>query len=340
MSSPEFDLIRRFFTEQSVRRNDVVLGIGDDAALLSPPAGSSLVVSTDTLISGVHFPVDTDAHAVGYKALAVNLSDMAAMGAEPAWISLALSLPENDESWLSEFARGLFELATEFGVQLIGGDTTRGPLCMSVQILGFVPEGQALRRSGAQVGDGVFLTGTIGDAGLGLLLKQELQQESKQASQPAASNTPQFLIKRLEYPTPRISAGLALRGLATSAIDISDGLAADLGHVLTASAVGADIEIDRLPLSDAFRSLAVQGGWRQAISAGDDYELCFTAPRALEAAIFEGLQTVNCPCVRIGEITPQPGLRWYDAGHNEQPIHQAGFDHFQGTSVREPCDER
>jgi thiamine-monophosphate kinase len=336
MSSPEFDLIRRFFTEQSVRRSDVVLGIGDDAALLSPPAGASLVVSTDTLIAGVHFPVDTDAHAVGYKALAVNLSDMAAMGAEPAWISLAISLPEKDNAWLTEFSRGLFALASEFDVQLIGGDTTRGPLCLSVQILGFVPEGQALRRSGAQAGDGVFLTGTIGDAGLGLLLKQGRQP----APQPIDKDSSRYLIQRLEYPTPRIAAGLALRGLATSAIDISDGLAADLGHVLTASAMGADIEIDRLPLSEAFRSLAAQGDWRQAISAGDDYELCFTAPMALEAAILERLRAVDCPCVRIGEITALPGLRWYDAEHHEQPVNQAGFDHFQETSVGEPCDER
>lgn len=333
MSSPEFDLIQDFFTEQSVRRSDVVLGIGDDAALLSPPAGSSLVVSTDTLIAGVHFPVVTDAHAIGYKTLAVNLSDMAAMGAEPAWISLAISLPEKDDAWLAEFSRGLFTLASEFGVQLIGGDTTRGPLCLSVQIMGFVPEGQALRRSGAQAGDGVFLTGTIGDAGLGLLLKQGLKQapqlEPKQALQPADSDLSQFLIQRLEYPTPRIAAGLALRGLASSAIDISDGLAADLGHVLTASAVGANIEIERLPLSDAFRSLATKGDWQRAVSAGDDYELCFTAPMAQETLILERLRAVDCPCARIGEITARPGLRWYDAEHKEQPISHAGFDHFQ-----------
>ena len=254
---------------------------------------------------------------------------MAAMGAEPAWISLAISLPEKDDVWLAAFSRGLFTLATESGVQLIGGDTTRGPLCMSMQIMGFVPEGQALRRSGAQVGDGVFVTGTIGDAGLGLLLKQASQQESKHALQSASSDTSQFLIKRLEYPTPRVAAGLALRGLATSAIDVSDGLAADLGHVLAASAVGANIEIDRLPLSDAFRTVATPDDWQRAVSAGDDYELCFTAPMAQEATILERLRAVDCPCVRIGEITIQPGLRWYDAGHNEQPISHAGFDHFQ-----------
>ena len=333
MSSPEFDLIQRFFTEQTVRRSDVILGIGDDAALLSPPAGASLVVSTDTLIAGVHFPVDTDAYAVGYKTLAVNLSDMAAMGAEPAWISLAISLPEKDDVWLAAFSRGLFTLATESGVQLIGGDTTRGPLCMSVQIMGFVPEGQALRRSGAQVGDGVFVTGTIGDAGLGLLfkqgLKQGLKQELQEALQADIGDLSHRLIQRLEYPTPRVAAGLALRGLATSAIDVSDGLAADLGHVLAASAVGANIEIDRLPLSDAFRTVATPDDWQRAVSAGDDYELCFTAPMAQEATILERLRAVDCPCVRIGEITIQPGLRWYDAGHNEQPISHAGFDHFQ-----------
>lgn len=325
MSSPEFDLIQRFFAEQRVRRPDVVLGIGDDAALLSVPAGASLVVSTDSLNAGVHFPVDTHADAIGYKALAVNLSDMAAMGAEPAWISLAISLPEKDDVWLSHFSRGLFALANEFNVQLIGGDTTRGPLSLTVQVMGFVPEGQALTRSGAQVGDGVFLTGTLGDAGLGLKLRQELPQEPRQ-------DASKILIKRLEYPTPRVSAGLALRGLANSAIDISDGLAADLGHVLTASGVGANINIDRLPLSEAFLSLAAQGDWQRAVSAGDDYELCFTAPMAQEAVVLERLQAMACPVVRIGEITRQPGLRWYDAEHNEQAIGRAGFDHFQGNS--------
>ena len=327
MSSSEFDLIQQFFTEQTVRRSDVVLGIGDDGALVSPPAGSSLVVSTDTLISGVHFPEDTDAHAIGYKALAVNLSDMAAMGAKPAWISLAISLPQKDDAWLARFSRGLFELAQEFNVQLIGGDTTRGPLSMSVQIMGFVPEGQALKRSGAQPGDAVFLTGSIGDAGLGLLLKQGLGQGLKQA----ASDSSEFLVKRLEYPTPRIAAGLALRALATSAIDISDGLAADLGHVLTASGVGASIDITRLPLSSAFLSLVTADDWQSAVSAGDDYELCFTAPMAQQANVLERLQAAACPCVRIGEITAQSGLHWYDAENNEQLIGQTGFDHFKGS---------
>ncbi len=328
MSSPEFDLIRRFFTEQSVRRSDVLLGIGDDAALLSPQAGTTLVVSTDMLLSGVHFPEDTDAEAIGYKSLAVNLSDMAAMGAEPAWVTLAISLPEEDAPWLTGFSRGFFTLAKEFGVQLIGGDTTRGPLTISVQIIGFLlpgtPQGQALMRSGAKVGDGVFLTGTVGDAGLGLNLRQVSNDSSA-----ANSADVRALIHRLEYPLPRISTGLALRGMATSAIDVSDGLAADLGHVLTASAVGADIDIGRLPLSKAYRSLSGRHDWQQAVNAGDDYELCFTAPRAQEMAILEKLSALDCPCVRIGEISAQPGLRWRDAGHNEQQLDRTGFDHFQ-----------
>jgi thiamine-monophosphate kinase len=232
-------------------------------------------------------------------------------------------LPEKNDAWLTDFSRGLFALASEFNVQLIGGDTTRGPLSMSVQIIGFVPEGQALIRSGAQIGDGVFLTGTIGDAGLGLSLKQGKKR--------TPSDAVKALIQRLEYPTPRVSVGLALRGLATSAIDISDGLAADLGHVLIASGVGADISISHLPLSAAFESLAEPGDWQRAVSAGDDYELCFTAPMAQEAEVLEQLQAMNCPCARIGEITNQPGLRWYDAKQNEQMITQAGFDHFQGN---------
>lgn len=332
MSSPEFDLIRRFFTEQSVRRSDVLLGIGDDAAIVSPPIGSSLVVSADMLLSGVHFPVDTDAEAIGYKTLAVNLSDMAAMGAEPAWVTLAISLPEKNTQWLTGFSRGFFTIAKTFGVQLIGGDTTRGPLSISVQIMGFVPHGQVLTRSGAKIGDGVFLTGSVGDAGLGLSLRQASRASSSSNSAGLLTeNTAdtQTLIKRLEYPQPRIAAGLALRGIATSAIDISDGLAADLGQVLSASAVGADIDIAQLPLSTAYRTLSGASTWQQAVSAGDDYELCFTAPMAQETALLEKLRALDCPCVRIGEIVAQPGLRWRDTEQNEQLLSRAGYDHFQ-----------
>ena len=341
MTCSEFDLIRRFFTEQSIQRADVSLGIGDDAALLLPPAGSLLAVSVDTLIAGIHFPLDTDARAVGYKALAVNLSDLAAMGAEPAWVTLALTLPAADTVWLTGFAQGFFELASKHGVQLVGGDTTRGPLSISVQVTGFVPQGQALMRSGAQPGDGVFFTGTVGDAGLGLRLYQQradahtVTNSSANSTTNSAANSAEnnianedaatTLIQRLEFPTPRISTGLALRGCASSAIDVSDGLAADLAHILTASGMGADIRIDQLPLSAAYRSLASADAWQAAVSAGDDYELCFTLPTGQEAA---ALAELDITCTRIGEISASPGLRWRDARGQSLNLHNTGFDHF------------
>lgn len=318
MTTSEFDLIRRFFTEQSIQRADVPLGIGDDAALLSPPSGQQLAVSVDTLIAGVHFPLDTAAQAVGHKSLAVNLSDLAAMGAEPAWATLALSVPEVNDQWLSNFAKGFFTLASEHNVQLVGGDTTRGPLSITVQVTGFVPQGQALTRSGAQPGDGVYLTGSIGDAGLGLRLLQAQSTVSDDAAE--------TLIHRLDYPTPRIVAGLGLRGRASSAIDVSDGLVADLGHVLMASGVGADIQIDLLPFSTAYQSHASAGDWQAAVSAGDDYELCFTLPAGQETT---ALAELDCTCTRIGEISTVPGLRWRDADGQTRHVGRAGFDHFK-----------
>jgi thiamine-monophosphate kinase len=318
MTCSEFDLIRRFFTEQSIHRTDVPLGIGDDAALLAPPPAKLLAVSVDTLIAGVHFPLDTAARAVGHKALAVNLSDLAAMGAEPAWVTLALSLPTTDDAWLTDFSQGFFELAREYGVQLVGGDTTRGPLSITVQVTGFVAPGQALTRSGAQVGDGIYLTGSIGDAGLGLRLYQ--QQDAVKDP-----NT-ESLVHRLEFPTPRVANGIALCGHATSAIDVSDGLAADLGHVLMASGVGADLQIDQLPLSTAYRTLAGADTWQAAVTAGDDYELCFTLP-AGQAAVLDQL---DCPCARIGEISATPGMRWHDANGTSVTVDRTGFDHFAG----------
>lgn len=316
MTCSEFDLIRQFFTEQAAQRDDVPLGIGDDAALLDPPLGKLLAVSVDTLIAGVHFPLDTAAHAVGHKSLAVNLSDLAAMGAEPAWATLAISLPDLDETWLADFARGFFELARKYSVQLVGGDTTRGPLSITVQVTGFVSPGHALKRSGAQPGDGIFLTGTLGDAGLGLRL---YQQQANTSDTSTAS-----LIQRLEYPTPRIATGIALRECASSAIDVSDGLAADLGHILDASNVGADIQIEQLPLSDAYHSFASANDWQAAVSAGDDYELCFTLPAEHAGALAE----LGCSCIRIGEISVTPGLRWHDVDGQLQILDTAGFDHF------------
>ncbi|HEB93983.1 MAG TPA: thiamine-phosphate kinase [Gammaproteobacteria bacterium] len=315
----EFDLIRRYFADHGVRRDDVPLGIGDDAALLIPPPGQSLAVTVDTLHSGVHFAPDIPPTDLGYKALAVNLSDLAAMGAEPAWATLALSLPQADEAWLAAFAEGFFVLAECYNVQLVGGDTTRGPLSVTLQLQGFVPRQKALIRSGARPGDHVFVTGSLGDAGAGLAIAQ--------GRWGFAGPLADFLLTRLHRPTPRVGAGLALRGLATAAIDISDGLAQDLGHILTASGVGAVLNIDHLPLSDALLASGIDRPWRLAVSAGDDYELCFTVPADADLSVSGGL---DCPVTRIGRITAEPGQRWQDAAGVpcEPPAH--GWDHFAG----------
>ena len=325
MASSEFDIIRRYFTNQQPSRADVSLGIGDDAALLQPPAGQTLVVSTDTLVSGVHFPLDTKPEAIGHKALAVNLSDMAAMGAEPAWFTLAITLPDSGESWLTSFSQGLFTIAREHNVQLVGGDTTRSPahsqLSITLQIMGLVPEGKALTRSGAVAGDGIYVTGALGDAGAGLQVKQgQLHPPA-----PAAK----LLLEKLELPTPQIAVGLALRGLANAAIDISDGLSADLGHVLTASNVGADISINKLPLSDAFQSLKLKDGWKLAVSAGDDYELCFTVPELHEGELLKKLNALGYAYSKIGTISEQKGLRWFDESGEESILSLSGYDHFK-----------
>lgn len=312
----EFDLIRRYFAQHGPQRGDVPLGIGDDAALLAPPPGQVLATTVDTLQAGVHFPLDTCAEDIGYKSLAVNLSDLAAMGAQPAWVTLALSLPTVDEAWLAGFARGFFQLANIHNVQLVGGDTTRGPLSISVQAQGFVPQAQALRRSGAQVGDGVFVTGTLGDAGAGLAVAQgKLTIHSPQR---------ESLLARLNRPTARIAAGLALRAIATAAIDVSDGLAQDLQHILAASCVAAELQIDSLPISDALHASGIAEPWRLAASAGDDYELCFTLPAGAE----KNLAALACPVTCIGRIVTGAGLRWLDAAGSEIRGPQSGYEHF------------
>ncbi len=315
----EFDLIRRYFADHGVRRDDVPLGIGDDAALLTPPPGQWLAVTVDTLHSGVHFAPDIPPADLGHKALAVNLSDLAAMGAEPAWATLALSLPQADEAWLAAFAEGFFVLAECYNVQLVGGDTTCGPLSVTLQLQGFVPQQKALTRGGARPGDHVFVTGSLGDAGAGLAIAQGRWEF---AGPPADS-----LLARLHRPTPRVGAGLALRGLATAAIDISDGLAQDLGHMLTASGVGAVLDIDRLPLSDALLASGIDRPWRLAVSAGDDYELCFTAPADAGLSVSDAL---DCPVTRIGRITAEPGQRWQNAAGVPCGPPARGWDHFAG----------
>jgi thiamine-monophosphate kinase len=320
MSLDEFGIIRRHFVRNAPVRDDVVAGIGDDAALLQVPAGHELVVCTDTLVAGRHFPETTAPAAIGYKALAVNLSDLAAMGAEPAWVTLALTLPGYDEPWMSEFMQGFFRLADRCNVALVGGDTTRGPLSITVQAQGFVPSGQALMRHGAQPGDHIYVTGTLGDAGLALYLGEQADGELRQ---------------RLDYPEPRLQAGQVLRGLATSAIDISDGLLADLGHLLEADRLGASIETDLLPRSAAFENAIRQAGADAEslahdlpLSAGDDYELCFTAPAADEAVVMAAFAPLECGCTRIGVIEQQPGIRCLRANAIEYLPAVTGYNHF------------
>lgn len=324
----EFSLIRRYFEGLTRAPPDLVLGIGDDCALLQPAAGEVLTVTTDTLVAGRHFPADTAPADIGWKALAVSLSDLAAMAATPRWFVLALSVPETSEAWLSAFAAGLKAMAESSGIALAGGDTTRGPLSITVTAIGSVPPGQALRRAGARVGDTICVTGTLGDAALALTRTAFASLRELDERLPCALNEhdDRWLRSRLDRPSPRLGAGLALRGLAHAAIDLSDGLAGDLGHILEASGVGAEIEAARLPMSESFSRLADEPA-RLALQAagGDDYELCVCiAPAQLEAA----QARLDLPLTAIGRITAEPGLRWLDAaGQVFMPQLQA-FRHF------------
>lgn len=287
---PEFDLIARI-RERVSSRADVRLGIGDDAAVLQVPADRRLVVAMDTLNAGVHFPEDTAPADIGWKALAVNLSDLAAMGAEPAWCTLSLSLPQPDPVWLDGFLDGFLDLATRYDVALVGGDTTRGPLSVCVTAHGFIEPRAALRRAAARVDDDVWVTGTLGDAAGALRQWQ------------AGGACDATLRARLDRPTPRIAAGRALRGIAHACIDVSDGLLADLGHICAASGVRARIDVDALPASDALRSAFSGDDLRTLLAAGgDDYELCFTAPAVARMAVQEALQDVDVPVARVGTV--------------------------------------
>lgn len=317
----EFDLIAQYFARQPVQRADVALGIGDDAAVLNVPAGHQLVVSTDMLVSGVHFSETTDALIIGHKALAVNLSDLAAMGATPAWFTLNLSLPEADPKWLEGFCEGLFALMRQHEIALVGGDTTRGPLTIGIQIMGLVPHGQALQRTGAQSGDRIYVTGHLGDAALGLRL---LQQHLVLPEEFRAN-----VLQQLHRPMARVRAGLGLRGLASACIDISDGLSGDLGHILGASKVGARIELKRLPLSPAYDAAFDQVGWEAALSGGDDYELCFTIPPDREAGFRNASKDFGVSCSYIGDIEAEPGLRIIDESGQLYHPQRAGYDHFR-----------
>lgn len=319
----EFDLIARI-RERCTSRGDVLLGIGDDAALLQVPPGQALCVSMDTLIAGVHFPIETAAADVGWKSLAVNLSDLAAMGAKPLWATLALSLPTPDERWLEGFLDGFFELAEREGVALVGGDTTRGPMSITVTIHGVVLPDQALRRDAARVGDVIAVSGTLGDAAAGL---RALQQRS------AAHQWPELRF-RLDRPTPRLTLGCHLAGRAHAAIDISDGLLADLGHVLAASRVGASLQLDVLPTSQAMRQSVPDAVERHSLQCegGDDYELLFTLSEAEWLSLQSEAERRGWQVTAIGRVEAATGLRLSLAGHPVDPPARTGWDHFGAAS--------
>ncbi len=321
----EFDLIAQFFT-RPVRR--AVLGVGDDCALLAPAPGRQLAVSTDMLVEGRHFFASTDPERLGHKALAVNLSDLAACGAQPLAFTLALALPNADAAWLAGFSRGLLALADTHGCELVGGDTTQGPLNICITVFGEVPAGQALLRSGARPGDDIYVSGTLGDARLAL--------EALQGRLQLAPDLLAAARLRLEAPTPRVALGLALRGLATSALDVSDGLLGDLGHILSASGVGACIDTSttiKLIASSACCTCATGQFDTEllhqcTLAGGDDYELAFTAPAHRRADVMAAAQASSTPVTRIGVVEATPGLRLVDA--EGQPVTQryASFDHF------------
>lgn len=339
----EFDLIDRI-RARVASRDDVVLGIGDDAAILAVPPGRQLVVAADTLNAGVHFPHDTAAADIGWKALAVNLSDLAAMGAEPAWCTLSLSLPEADPDWLDGFLDGFLELAGAHRVALVGGDTTRGPLSIGVTVHGLVEPGRALRRDGARVGDDIWVSGTLGDAAGALALLQRSAEPVVAAACEAgpvlappadgAIDALPLLRPRLDRPTPRVELGRALAGLAHAAVDVSDGLLADLGHVCRASGTGAGIDVDALPCSHALRD-AFDLPRRQSLQAagGDDYELCFTASPAQRERI-EGLAAATgVPLVRVGRIVDGAGVAACDGGGASWEPERSGYAHFAEPAV-------
>jgi len=314
----EFSLIQRYFTRATP---SAVLGVGDDAALVRVGSGMELAISTDMLVSGTHFFADTDPYMLGHKALAVNISDMAAMGAQPRWATLAISLPEEDEVWLERFSAGFFALADEYHVELIGGDTTHGPLNLSITIMGEVPQGKALRRDGAQVGDEIWVSGKLGDAALALAHMQgKLTLPDASFSATAAA---------LHQPTPRVVLGMALRGIARSAIDVSDGLLADLGHILQCSNVAAEIEFAALPLSTHLRPYMEQAlGIKCALAGGDDYELCFTSPASRHAEIEKISAQLALPLSCIGKIVQGSACIVRAANGSEMKIKEAGYEHF------------
>ncbi|MGV4276961.1 thiamine-phosphate kinase [Citrobacter farmeri] len=322
MACGEFSLIARYFDRVRSSRLDVETGIGDDCALLNIPDKQTLAISTDTLVAGNHFLADIDPADLAYKALAVNLSDLAAMGADPAWLTLAITLPEVDERWLETFSDSLFDLLNYYDMQLIGGDTTRGPLSMTLGIHGFVPAGRALKRSGAKPGDWIYVTGTPGDSAAGLAILLNRLQVADAADR-------EYLLKRHLRPTPRILQGQALRDLASAAIDLSDGLISDLGHIVNASACGARVNLDALPWSAAMtRHVESEQALRWALSGGEDYELCFTVPELNRGALEVAMGQLGVPFTCIGQMSADvEGIHFMRDG-TPVTVDWKGYDHF------------
>ncbi len=323
----EFDLIRRYFSRIGAARSDIVLGVGDDAALLRAPAGADLVVAVDTIVAGRHFPAESDARSIGHRALAVNLSDFAAMGATPAWATLAMTLPAADPDWLERFCGGFADLANAHGVALVGGDTTSGPLTVSVQIMGHVARGTALLRSGAQAGDLLVVTGTLGDAAAGLALATgALAIEDAAAARE--------LKERFEYPTPRVEFGMAARGIATAAMDLSDGLAGDLPKLASASGLAAHVDIESLPLSCSLKAIAKPSQVRDwALAGGDDYELLLAVPPQRQGELAQLAARLNLRLTTIGRLDHGNSPTW--ALHGEVFVPSVeGFDHFRRASTQ------
>lgn len=320
--SGEFSLIDKYFVNRQKQRKDVLLAAGDDCALVKVPDNLSVAISTDTLVAGTHFLPDANPSWVAHKALASNISDLAAMGATPSWVSLALTMPHPDEDWLAPFCDAFFELANYYGIQLIGGDTTKGPLSITLTVQGLVDADQALRRDGAQVGDWVYVTGELGDskAGLDVVLNNELR------SNPGGRE----LEQRHYLATPRVLVGQALLNLASAAIDISDGLISDIRHILQRSQVGVSLDVSQLPVSnELIQFLAnTEKAQQYALSSGEEYELCFTVPEQNKGSIESALAHCGAKITCIGQIRPQGT---FELHNNGQPIdwHLSGYDHFK-----------
>ncbi len=324
----EADLIERYLRALGPERDDVELGIGDDAALVRVPAGQSLVATTDALVEGVHFVPAAPAHSLGHRALAVNLSDIAAMGATPCWALLSLILPRAADDWLRDFCRGFGALARASNVALVGGNLSRGPLSITVELLGVLPPGAALRRDGARAGDELYVSGTVGEAAAGRELLHGGAGCSVAGSSTEADAT--LLRRRFEYPTARVELGLALRALATACIDVSDGLLTDATRLATASGCGAVLELERLPVSQALRRQCGPAAETLALSGGEDYELCFAAPPAAAPALAAVAQRLGVPLSRIGSLVAGAGVSLVRGGRGVAAgARSAGFDHFR-----------